>query len=107
MRRAKRPVWQFGRNADTIVNLLIFTTILGFVYNLTRMQFIKHTSSTTSALGANFKVLLLLLLSFAIFGVRLNAINVVGMVITGVGFALYTYSRWRARSVMPPPPSAP
>ena len=70
---------------------------MAFAYNVFHFLLIKYTSSLTSVVMGNVKIIAVVLLSVMLMeqGKNVSFLNVLGFLVSGVGFAMYSSIKYR------------
>ncbi|KAI5949280.1 hypothetical protein KGF54_005515 [Candida jiufengensis] len=91
-------IWEkFGIFKSII--LLIIPGILAFFMTLCEFKLLKIAQIITLSIAGIFKELLTIILSFLIFGDKLNFINILGLIITFSDILWYNYYRYKQNEV--------
>jgi solute carrier family 35 protein C2 len=90
----------FAHKYDDTHIWLAVVAVLACFYNLSRLYLIKFTAAHYSVVAGNVKVAVIVLLSMAVFGDHggFSAQNWAGVVLTIIGFTVYTYLKFLGRT---------
>jgi len=88
------PEHMTNSNSGEILLIILFISVLAFFYNMSHYLLINYTSAHYAVLFGNVKVLVLVVISMAIFNTPFTAINLVGMVLSLAGFCAYNFVRY-------------
>lgn len=88
------PVWE-QKGVPTTIGLIIFPGLLAFMNNFCEFRLLKVLQVVTLLVAGIFKELITIIVSTLVFGDKLSAVNVAGLVITFLDILWYNAYRFR------------
>ncbi|EGC31447.1 hypothetical protein DICPUDRAFT_99209 [Dictyostelium purpureum] len=85
--------------------IVILLAIAACFYNLSHFYIVEYTSALYYVIIGNIKVILLIIVSFFVFktNTEFTTVNIIGMVITIIGFLIYNYFKYYEKLGKKPP----
>jgi len=86
-----------GERFGKVIRYIMLGSSMAFAYNVFHFLLIKYTSSLTSVVMGNVKIIAVVLLSVMLMeqGKNVSFLNVLGFLVSGVGFAMYSSIKYR------------
>jgi len=95
LKRAKISPFLSGTELFNTMGYIFIGCLIAFSLNFSELLVIQKTSALTMCVIGILKFVIVIPISVAAFGHHLNAVNVMGIFVTGIGIGLYQYTKYR------------